>query len=63
MHSSQLTPLPDLLDRVANAILYEQEASEIHTYLIGYGLSETAAYYTYIGAKMIACNRLEHTKL
>lgn len=50
--------MPDLLERTATCIIYEKGPYEIRKWLLAHGLTEAQAFYTYIGAKMIAKTRM-----
>lgn len=47
--------MPDLLNRTANAIRWEQTTEDIHDMLLGCGLSEYQAWLTYKGAILLVC--------
>lgn len=45
--------------RVANALEYGASADDIHSILIGVGLSESDAYLTYVAGKILFAGRSE----
>lgn len=51
-------PMPDILDQCVTRIIYEIDPLEIKAWLLAQGLTVSQAYFTYMGAKIIAIARM-----